>query len=203
MSGPSQDKRRGRPKKIDADQVREVAMRTYCQQDLSDVSINAICELAGVSKPSLYREFGSEDGLMLSVLEKYQNEVLSEVANLLSKSVTMSETFSALVDFIVEDERMKYGCLYHKMLARKHQLGPKTSERVAEIEESINLGFTIFLQSNSQSSGENGAFGAQVSVEDGANYLAAQFALAVTQRAAGKPPAHIKKTLMIALSVFQ
>jgi AcrR family transcriptional regulator len=34
--------------------------------------------MAGISKPSLYREFGSEDGLTRAVLDRYAERVLSE-----------------------------------------------------------------------------------------------------------------------------
>jgi AcrR family transcriptional regulator len=47
--------------------------------DPADVSVNAICQMAGISKPSLYREFGSEDGLTRAVLDRYAEQVLSEM----------------------------------------------------------------------------------------------------------------------------
>ena len=51
---------RGRPRTTDAAHVLDVAMTAYWHDDPADVSINAICRLAGVSKPSLYREVGSQ-----------------------------------------------------------------------------------------------------------------------------------------------
>jgi AcrR family transcriptional regulator len=54
-------------------------MTAYWQSDPADVSVNAICQMAGISKPSLYREFGSEDGLTRAVLDSYAERVLSDV----------------------------------------------------------------------------------------------------------------------------
>ena len=62
---------RGRPKTMNAEQVLDVAMTAYWQSDAADVSVNAICQMAGISKPSLYREFGSEDGLSRAALDRY------------------------------------------------------------------------------------------------------------------------------------
>lgn len=53
---------RGRPRMMNNDDVLDVAMTAYWQSDPADVSLNAITQMAGISKPSLYREFGSEDG---------------------------------------------------------------------------------------------------------------------------------------------
>jgi AcrR family transcriptional regulator len=64
---------------MNAEQVLDVAMTAYWQSDPADVSVNAICQMAGISKPSLYREFGSEDGLSRAVLDRYAEQVLSEV----------------------------------------------------------------------------------------------------------------------------
>ncbi len=52
------------------------AMHAYWRDDRAAVSVNAVCAMAGVSKPSLYREFGSEDGLTAAVLEHYGQTVL-------------------------------------------------------------------------------------------------------------------------------
>ena len=44
---------------MNAERVLDVAMNAYWHSDPADVSVNAICQMAGISKPSLYREFGS------------------------------------------------------------------------------------------------------------------------------------------------
>lgn len=73
------DSSRGRPRTIDAARVLDVAMTAYWHDDPLGVSLNSICRLAGVSKPSLYRELGSEDGLTRATLDHYAEQVLSDV----------------------------------------------------------------------------------------------------------------------------
>jgi TetR/AcrR family transcriptional regulator, copper-responsive repressor len=41
---------RGRPKTMNAEQVLDVAMTAYWQSDPADVSVNAICQMAGMKK---------------------------------------------------------------------------------------------------------------------------------------------------------
>ena len=134
MPEPPEKPIRGRPRKMNADAVRDIAMNAYWQKDPADVSINAICQMAGVSKPSVYREFGSEDGLSLATLDHYAHIVLSDVFAILHSGLGMAETLGALIEFASADPRMETGCLFHKMLAGKHRLGPKTVARVNEID---------------------------------------------------------------------
>ena len=56
----------------------QVAVAAYWHEG-PEVSVNAICQRAGVSKPSLYREFGGEDGLTLAALESYASMVQSQL----------------------------------------------------------------------------------------------------------------------------
>ena len=53
MSDDDQKSPRGRPRTMDADQVLETAMNAYWREDPVDVSLNAICQRAGVAKPSV------------------------------------------------------------------------------------------------------------------------------------------------------
>jgi AcrR family transcriptional regulator len=94
---------RGRPRTMNAEQVLDVAMTAYWQSDPADVSVNAICQMAGISKPSLYREFGSEDGLSRAVLDRYAEQVLSEMFVILHGGMGLRETLDALIDFASDD----------------------------------------------------------------------------------------------------
>lgn len=75
--------RTGRPITRNRTQVLETALNAYWQNERAGVSVNAVCVLAGISKPSLYREFGSEDGLTAAVLERYRQTVLVRLEALL------------------------------------------------------------------------------------------------------------------------
>jgi len=180
------------------DDVLDVAMAAYWQGDPADVSVNAITELAGISKPSLYREFGSEDGLKLAVLDRYAAQVLSDLFVLLHSGKTLRETLKALIDFASADPRMETGCVFYKMRAGKHRLGPKTRARVEAIDRAGQAAFAAFLQSRLDAGDWQGG----LSVAAGARYLGEQIALAITQRAAGEDKAVIREMLTLALSVF-
>ncbi len=199
MSESDKKPLKGRPKKMSAERVRDVAMTAYWQEDPADVSVNSICKLAGVSKPSLYNEFGSEDGLTLAVLDSYAERVLADVFAILNENMGFSETLEALTNFASADPRMETGCLFHKMRAGKHRLGPKTRAKIDEIDAAAQIGYREFLRARIDA----GDWSGSLSLEDGARYLAAQMALAVTQRGAGEDAQDVRPTLTLALSVFQ
>ncbi|MEM7524744.1 MAG: TetR/AcrR family transcriptional regulator [Pseudomonadota bacterium] len=176
-------------------------MRAYWRSDPADVSVNAICQMAEISKPSLYREFGGEDGLTLAVIDAYAEQVLSDIFARLGGGGggDLDRTLKALIDFAGSDPKMENGCLFHKMQAGKHRLGPKTRLKIEEIEAAAQDGFRAFLDQRR----EAGDLTAAISVDDGARYLAAQIGLAFTQRAAGAAPETVRRSLSLALSVFE
>lgn len=198
MSDECQKSRRGRPRKMTSEAMLDVAMKAYWTDDPVDVSVNAICQQAGVSKPSLYRCFGSEDGLTCAALDRYAEQILSDVFAILQSGMAMQETLNALMDFVIADPRMETGCLFYKMRTGKHRLGPITRARVDEINAAAKAGFEAFLRARREAGEWNG----KLSVKDGGIYLSEQIALAFTQRASGVDPNQIRKLLHLALSVF-
>ncbi|MEO0678985.1 MAG: TetR/AcrR family transcriptional regulator [Pseudomonadota bacterium] len=198
MSEEAPPRKRGRPSTMRAEGVTDVAVEAYRRSDPADVSVNAVCRLAGVSKPSLYREFGSEDGLTKAALDRYAATVLQGMFDMLSEGRGLGPTLDALIAFASEDPSMETGCLFYKMRAGKHRLGPMTRARVEEIDAMAREGFAAFLQ-GAQARGE---LSDRIPVETGARYLAEQIALALIQRAAGEDKAAIRATLELALGVF-
>ncbi len=189
---------RGRPRTLDAEQVLDVAVAAYWKDDPADVSVNAICQLAGVSKPSLYRAFGSEDGLTRAALDVYSARVLSDVFAILQGGRGLWPTLEALIDFASADPRMETGCVFYKMRAGKHRLGPLTRARVEELDQAALGAYAAFLRACRESGDWTGG----PPVEAAAKYLNEQVALAITQRASGEDPARIREMLGLALSVF-
>lgn len=198
MSADKPKSVRGRPRTMNADKVLDVAMTAYWQSDPADVSINAISQMASISKPSLYREFTSEDGLKLAVLNSYAEQVLSDIFVIVNGGNRLKDTLVALIDFAAADPRMETGCLFYKMRAGKHRLGPETLARVEEIDASAQSAYTALLQA----ARDTGELPDTLSVESGATYLGEQLALAITQRASGEDPARIREMMTLALSVL-
>lgn len=198
MTDAPPKRRRGRPRKVDPDHMLDVAMQAYWQADPADVSVNQICRLAGVSKPSLYAAFGNEDALTRAVLDRYAEQVLSDVFAILQAGRGLRPTLEALVDFAANDPRMATGCVFYKMRHGKHRLGPETRARVEEIDAAARDAYGAVLQA----ARDAGEWPEGTSVAVGARYLSEQVALAIVQRASAEDPQEIRDALTLALSVF-
>ena len=55
--------KKGRPKTFNKSLASKIAMETYWKEGIENVSLNEMCRKIGESKPSVYREYGGEEGL--------------------------------------------------------------------------------------------------------------------------------------------
>lgn len=174
-------------------------MNAYWQDDCAAVSVNNICTLAGVSKPSLYREFGSEDGLTAAVLERYSQTVLKSLETMLSSPTGYTTKLDALISFASENPRMETGCLFVKMRASRSRFGVQTQACIAAIEAHMLECFASLFK-HAISSGE---MRSGIASELAAAYLYEQMGLSVSQRAAGRSQAEVRDLLELATSVLR
>ena len=191
--------RPGRPMTRNRAHVLETALHAYWQDERAAVSVNAVCELAGVSKPSLYRDFGSEDGLTAAVLERYADTVLVAVDQLLTGPQSYGAKLDALVSFASDDPQMQAGCLFVKMRATRSRFGPQTQALLATKEAHFQAQYARFF-ADAAASGE---WAGGIDADLAANYLQEQMGMAVSQRATGKPPEAVRAFLTLAISVLR
>ena len=127
---------RGRPKKLDRNIILQSALMEYWSKGPSNVSINDICKLTGASKPGVYREFRSDDGLKKSVLKAYETLAVQPLIDILHLDQPVSKTIDAVIRFITQDRRsidIPNGCLLVMMTALSDQLGKTTLEELNRI----------------------------------------------------------------------
>ena len=120
---------RGRPKTLDRDRVLQTALIQYWSKGPANVSISDICNLTGASKPGVYREFGSDDGLKKAVLELYHGLAIQPVIDILEKNQPTTDAIDALIGFMTQDRTalgIPQGCLFVMMRAQSERLGPST-----------------------------------------------------------------------------
>jgi len=131
---------RGRPKTLDRDQVLQAALMEYWSKGPTDVSISDICGLTGTSKPGVYREFGSDDGLKVSVLETYHRLAIRPLIDILEKDQSTIDAIDALIGFMTQDRTnlgVPQGCLFVMMRAQSQQLGPSTCDKLHEVRRQL------------------------------------------------------------------
>lgn len=134
METPS--KPRGRPKALDRERVQEIATMQYWSHGPSDISVNDICAAAQVSKPGLYREFGSDDGLKAAALEAYQRLAIAPFLALLRVDQPVTRKVEEIIDFLTQSKDaldLPAGCLFVSMRAQRSRLGPRTTKHLDDV----------------------------------------------------------------------
>jgi len=192
---------RGRPKTFDRDAAIATAMQAYWEEGQSVVSLNEVCRRAKMSKPTLYKEFGSEDGLKQTVLSEYHKMTLAPLFTLLEQNQPFDEALDALTDYILRDHQehgMPNGCLFVDMCQCREQLDELTGGQVDAFKElSINT-YAAWIDKAKA----NGQFTSAVSSRTAATYIDAQIACAMNLQRQGATADEVSAVFRLALSVF-
>jgi len=203
---------RGRPKTLDREQAITVAMQAYWGEDVDSISLNEICRRAEISKPGLYREFGSEDGLMKTVLVAYQKQVLARVYQMIAADAPFRQTLDRLVSLVTrssdarffsddqsDEQEVPNGCLFVKMRESYRHLGEETR---AEIDRAKDEALAVY-EDWVERAREKGEFTGDLSSRFAAIYIDAQLSNALSLLARGEPQDEVKQILTVAFSMLR
>lgn len=180
----SEKRARGRPRTFDREQVLKIAMMRFWVDGPTTVSVNDICIQAGVSKPSLYHEFGNEDGLKQAALVTYRDMVLSQVTDRLRPDQPFAKGVDALIAYLMLDRAelgLPLGCLHADMCQSGNQLGALTKEKADAYRQEV-LGHIENWISSAKSNGE---FRPGMPTKTAALYIDAQIGAAMTLQKQG------------------
>ena len=199
MVESSSSGRRGRPKTFERDRVIDVAMECYWREGTDGVSLNELCRRADVSKPGVYREFGGEDGLMGTVLERYADTVLAPVLEQTTEDRPFPEVLEALIGFMTDPDRTgPPGCLLAKMRVLSSRLGPVTQARVDALREDARATYARWVE-RATARGEL-TTSAPTSVV--AAFIDTQFTTLLTQMALGEDPEALRAQAELAFAAL-
>ena len=140
---------RGRPKLLDREKILQTALIEYWAKGPTNVSIGEICKQTGASKPSVYREFGSDDGLKSSVFEAYRSLAIQPLINIIVKDQPAAETIDAMIGFMTQDRTalgIPDGCLFVMMRAQSEHLGPSTCDKLNKVRHDLLAAYSAWIE---------------------------------------------------------
>lgn len=97
MTETTPKKTLGRPKTFASDHALDVAFEGYWREGMYGMSVNEVCRRAGVSKPGLYRAYGSEDGLTSAVLQRYEETETETILDIVAQDRPFAEVLKDLI----------------------------------------------------------------------------------------------------------
>jgi len=201
MSMQSNSPKRGRPQSLDRDTVLEIALRCYWTDGPTRVAISHICQDANVSKPSLYREFGNDDGLKEAALNLYRERALAPFYDILTTDLGFSRQIEALITFTIQDRKplgIPSGCLQVAMRAHKDDLGPKSQRKVEALRQETLTRYENWIDQAKA----NGECKVEISSKAAALFCDAQNGGAMRMQREGVASDVIAQTMRLAFSSF-
>jgi len=202
MSERQPPTKRGRPKALERDHVLQTALMCYWEDGPTNVPIAEICIKTGASKPAVYREFGSDDGLKEAALEAYKNMVLAPINDILINELPFEQSLEALISFVVQDRRalgVPDGCLFVAMRAHRDELGAITRKKVDQLRLDTLDNYEKWIE-RAKAKGE---FRQDIPSHMAALYIDSQTGGAMRMQKEGVPNAIIEEILELAFSALR
>ena len=133
----------GRPVSFDRTSTIEAATNLYWQSGVAATSFNEVSRALGISKPTLYRYFGDEDGLVSAAIEHYVSH-RTLYADLLGATGDIRTDLNAWFDKQIddlyekhEDASMPTGCLLMECVQLGNAIGEKSRATVHQAVQGI------------------------------------------------------------------
>lgn len=194
MTEAPEKRGRGRPQTLDRERTVEIAMGCYWTDGVRNVSMNEVCRRADVSKPSLYREFGGEDGLMEAVVERYRDAVVARVIEALAADRPFADVLEDLLRWMTEPSSKPAGCLLAELRAAPGRLGPNTAAKVAAVAAELREAYERwFLRASAR-----GEVDATVSPALATHFIDSQMNTVLLQMGLGGEPRMVREQAALA-----
>lgn len=196
MTRERKSKVRGRPKTLDRERTIDIAMVCYWREGVDALGLNEICRRAGISKPTLYREFGGEDGLMAAALDQYREKMALPVLALLATDRPFAEVLAEIIQAYTADRGTPAGCLFTKMRSSPSRLGPVTTARVETVRSELYEAYAAWYERARSRDEVN----VTVPRELAAHHLDTQLTTVLIQMAAGQAPELVRAQAQLAFA---
>ncbi len=197
MADDSPRRPRGRPPKRDRAEVVRAAMLAWWAEGPEGLSLNEVCRHTGLSKSSLYREFGGEDGLMAAALDAYRTLVVLPLLALLDDEAEPADVLDRLVAFTSEERPVPPGCLFTRLRLAPGFVGDATAALLARVIDERLAAFERWLRGLQA----RGRLAEGLSATEAARYLDAQLSLVLVRLGAGDDRDDVRRDAAMALGV--
>ena len=191
----------GRPVSFDRTSTIEAATNLYWQSGVAATSFNEMSRVLGVSKPTLYRYFGDEDGLVSAAIEHYVNH-RTLYADLLGATDDIRTDLNAWFDKQIDDlyqrhadASMPTGCLLMECV----QLGTAIGEKSRATVHQAVQGIIDMFEERLKAAEAAGQLRPGIDLNAAVRLVAGQTIIAKNMVLIGEPKKNLKR--MVALAI--
>jgi TetR/AcrR family transcriptional regulator, copper-responsive repressor len=191
-------RRPGRPRSFDREATIDEATTCYWREGPYGVSLNEVCRQVGVSKPGIYREFGGEDGLLAAVIDRYREQVVLPLLDVLASDMPFGEVIQTMLAAQTAERDGPMGCLITEGRLGRHLLGPLAAQRLDAVSEEMRSAYEARYEravADGQANGElDPAFAA--------SYVDAQLGTLLMRLHRGDDPEMVRRHAWLAMQVL-
>jgi len=159
-----------RPREFDENEVLDKAVKVFWELGYEATSIGDLVEHMGINRASLYGAFGSKAQLFIAVLDRYADQVVSQLVYHLRKKpsakASIHDFFKVLVEHGAKGGVLR-GCLVTNSAVDGAMANPEIAAKVTTLLKSIENCFYAVLE-RGLSAGE---FDAGMDIQAQARYL--------------------------------
>ena len=188
---------RGRPRKASKDDLSARAMKIYGEYGISNISFNEVCRKLDIAKPSIYRTFGDEDGLVAATLENYAAEVIPSMLAIIKNDHDFSVQLEELQDLIMAvTEENREGCLLLQARRQKGNLGDKAKTLLSTIDKKFTASVMVWLEESKK----RGQVRKNIRASSGAQLILSQIGFAQYSLSIGFSIKETREVMALSLS---
>jgi AcrR family transcriptional regulator len=139
----SPKQRRG---EVTVERLMEAALQVYASEGEQGLTVSAVTKASGVSLGSLYHHFGSLDGLLTALAQRWLGRLLGDLVTALQDTRTARTGIRALVHGYIAfvQEHRAAALLLHSV--RADQQGMTHGRELRDSQEARISAFTVWLQ---------------------------------------------------------
>jgi TetR/AcrR family transcriptional repressor of nem operon len=170
----------------------------WWRHGIGGVSLNEILRETGLSKSSLYREFGGADGLMAAALGRYEAMAIAPIHALLTSPLPPSASLAKVIAVSTAPSDRPVGCFFTKLRLARARLGEQTQ---AHLDAMLSTRLDSFAQWF-EAAKAAGVAHPTLSAEEAARYLDNQLTAIQVLMATGEPGERVHAQAKLALGVL-
>lgn len=173
-------------------------MEQYWREGIHALSLNEVCRRVSISKPTLYRDFGDEDGLQEAALLLYREMAVLPVLQALMMPLPFQDVVELLIVGMTEERETPVGCLFTQMRTVRDGLGPVTLARLESIEQERRQAFEAWYRRAL----EGGEVSAQIEPSLAAHYIDTQCSAVLVQMKMGDAMERVRQQARLAFGAL-
>ncbi|MGJ8669838.1 MAG: TetR/AcrR family transcriptional regulator [Oceanococcus sp.] len=188
----------GRPLSFDREQALDRVADVFRERGFEGASLQNLLSATGLSKSSLYQQYGNKQELFDQCLARYADAAEADMRAALAKAASGRDFVAGLLQQIVDEPTPVKGCLIFNTASDLSQLDPHVAAKIRQ----VFVQFRAIIIAAMEQDQANGKLAQASSPKDLANYLMATMGGLRTLMKGGMNRAELSRSCQLILKAL-